>query len=42
MITYLRNNAGIERVIDALGHQDMTTVDKYLTFDEEHLTEPKF
>ena len=33
----LRNNAGIERVIDALGHQDSTTVDKYLTFDEEHM-----
>ncbi|MBQ3783076.1 MAG: tyrosine-type recombinase/integrase [Lachnospiraceae bacterium] len=33
----LRNNAGIERVIDALGHQDMTTVDKYLTFDETHM-----
>ena len=33
----LRNNAGIERAIDALGHQDRTTVDKYLTFDEEHM-----
>ncbi|HKM35975.1 MAG TPA: tyrosine-type recombinase/integrase [Lachnospiraceae bacterium] len=33
----LRNNAGINRVVDALGHQDMTTVNKYLTFDEEHM-----
>lgn len=33
----LRNNSGIEMVIDALGHQDNTTVDKYLTFDEEHM-----
>lgn len=33
----LRNNAGINRVVDALGHQDMSTVNKYLTFDEEHM-----
>jgi site-specific recombinase XerD len=33
----LKNNAGIERVVDALGHQDQTTVNKYLTFDEEHM-----
>ena len=33
----LRNNAGIELVIDALGHRDPTTVDKYLTFDEVHM-----
>jgi len=33
----LKNNAGINRVVDALGHQDMTTVNKYLTFDEEHM-----
>lgn len=33
----LQNNGGIEAVIDALGHQDKTTVDKYLTFDESHM-----
>lgn len=33
----LKNNAGIERVIDALGHQDPTTVNVYLTYDELHM-----
>lgn len=33
----LQNNGGIEAVVDALGHQDQTTVDKYLTFDEFHM-----
>ena len=33
----LNNNAGIERVIDALGHQDPTTVNAYLTYDELHM-----
>ena len=34
----LRRNAGIEAVIDSLGHQDNTTVIKYLSFDEERMT----
>ena len=33
----LNNNAGIERVIDALGHQHPTTVNVYLTYDESHM-----
>lgn len=33
----LRRNAGIEAVIDSLGHQDNTTVMKYLSFDEERM-----
>lgn len=33
----LKNNAGIERVIDALGHQDPTTVNAYLSYDELHM-----
>lgn len=33
----LKNNAGVERVIDALGHQDPTTVNVYLSYDEEHM-----
>lgn len=33
----LNNNAGIERVIDALGHQDPTTVNSYLSYDELHM-----
>lgn len=33
----LRRNAGIEAVIDSLGHQDNTTVTKYLFFDEERM-----
>ena len=33
----LKNNAGIDRVIDALGHQDPTTVNVYLTYDEVHM-----
>ena len=33
----MKNNAGIERVIDALGHQDPTTVNVYLTYDELHM-----
>lgn len=33
----LKNNAGIDRVIDALGHQDPTTVNVYLTYDELHM-----
>ncbi len=33
----LRRNAGIEAVIDSLGHQDNTTVIKYLSFDEEKM-----
>lgn len=27
----------MERVIDALGHQDPTTVNTYLTYDEVHM-----
>ncbi|VDN47973.1 Site-specific recombinase XerD [Petrocella atlantisensis] len=34
----LRRNAGIERVIDSLGHQDNTTVMQYLSFDDERMT----
>lgn len=30
----LKNQAGIHRVVDALGHQDTTTVNRYLAFDE--------
>ena len=37
MANKLNNNAGIERVIDALGHQDPTTVNAYLTYDELHM-----
>ena len=33
----LKNNAGIERVIDALGNRDSTTVNVYLTYDELHM-----
>lgn len=33
----LNNNAGIDRVIDALGHQDPTTVNAYLVYDEKHM-----
>lgn len=33
----LRNNAGISTVIDSLGHQDNTSVMKYLSFDEERM-----
>lgn len=33
----LKNDAGMERVIDALGHQDPTTVNTYLTYDEVHM-----
>ena len=33
----LNNNAGIDRVIDALGHRDPTTVNAYLTYDELHM-----
>lgn len=33
----LRGNANIETVIDALGHQDNTTVMKYLSLDEERI-----
>ena len=33
----LKNHAGIERVIDALGHQDSTTVNRYLAFDEMNM-----
>ena len=33
----LRNNAGIETVIDSLGHQDNTTVMKYLSMDEARI-----
>lgn len=34
----LKRNAGIERVIDSLGHQDKTTVMKYLSFDDERMS----
>lgn len=34
----LRRNAGIERVIDSLGHQDNTSVMKYLSFDAERMS----
>ena len=33
----LKNNAGVERVIDALGNRDSTTVNVYLTYDELHM-----
>lgn len=33
----LKNNVGMECVIDALGHQDPTTVNTYLTYDEVHM-----
>lgn len=33
----LKRNAGIEAVIDSLGHQDNTTVITYLSFDEERM-----
>ena len=35
--TLLRNNAGIQRVMDSLGHTDNTSVMKYLSFDEERM-----
>lgn len=31
----LRNHAGINEVMDALGHQDSTSIMKYLLLDEE-------
>lgn len=34
----LRQNAGIEMVIDSLGHQDNTSVMKYLSFDAERMS----
>jgi len=34
----LRRNAGIEAVIDSLGHQDNTSVMKYLSFDTERMS----
>lgn len=33
----LRNNAGINAVMDSLGHHDNTSVMKYLSFDEERM-----
>lgn len=33
----LRNNAGIQMVMDSLGHTDNTSVMKYLSFDEERM-----
>jgi site-specific recombinase XerD len=33
----LRNNAGIETVIDSLGHQDHTSIMAYLSLDEERM-----
>lgn len=33
----LRNNAGINAVMDSLGHKDNTSVMKYLSFDEERM-----
>lgn len=35
--TILKRGAGIERVIDSLGHHDKTTVMKYLSFDEKYM-----
>lgn len=35
--TLLRNNAGIQMVMDSLGHTDNTSVMKYLSFDEERM-----
>lgn len=35
--TLLRNNAGIQTVMDSLGHMDNTSVMKYLSFDEERM-----
>ncbi|MGV8147134.1 MAG: tyrosine-type recombinase/integrase [Alkaliphilus sp.] len=34
----LKRNVGIEAVIDSLGHQDDTTVMKYLAFDDERMS----
>ena len=31
------NNAGIQMVMDSLGHTDNTSVMKYLSFDEERM-----
>lgn len=33
----LKNNAGINAVMDSLGHQDNTSVMKYLSFDGERM-----
>lgn len=35
----LRNNAGMDAVMDALGHHDNTTAVKYLSFDDERMME---
>ena len=35
--TLLRNNAGIQMVMDSLGHTDNTSVMKYLSFDEKKM-----
>lgn len=35
----LRNNAGMNAVMDALGHHDNTTAVKYLSFDDERMME---
>ena len=35
----LRNNAGMDAVMDALGHHDNSTVVKYLSFDDERMME---
>lgn len=36
-LPFLRNNAGIQRVMDSLGHTDNTSVMKYLSFDGERM-----
>lgn len=35
----LRNNAGMDAVMDALGHHDNSTAVKYLSFDDERMME---
>lgn len=35
----LRNNSGINAVMDSLGHRDSTSVMKYLSFDDERMME---
>ncbi len=35
----LRNNAGMEAVMDALVHHDNSTAVKYLSFDDERMME---
>ena len=38
----LRNGAYIQEVSDALGHNDLTNVHKYLVFDEDRMARCAF